>query len=184
MRETDLDENLRKLQEGDALQLDVIYRETHKQVFASAVALLRDRALAEDAMQETYVRLLQSAGNYRPGSNPFAYIMTICRNVCLNVIRKRARETEVDVSKSEPLFGSELTHSPLEQLENVEGMLRGLSDDERETIMYRVYAGLKHRETAVIMKKPLGTVLWLYSRAVKKVKENIAAMDEDERETE
>ena len=58
--------------------------------------------------------------------------------------------------------------------ENIKLLLKGLSDEEREVLLYKVYADLKHREIAKLINKPLGTVLWLYNKAMKKVKRNMA----------
>ena len=48
-----------------------------------------------------------------------------------------------------------------------------LSGDELQVFIMHVIDELKHREIAKIMKKPLGTITWLYNKALKKVKERI-----------
>ena len=96
MQSRQLEDSIEKLQKGDTSQLDVIYRETSKQVFAAAIALVKDYALAEDVMQETYIRFLQGINSYRMGSSPVSYLLTVCKNVSLNILKHRSYEVNVD----------------------------------------------------------------------------------------
>lgn len=172
MQRSTIEENIKKLQEGDMSALDGIYSATNRQVFAAALAIMHDYQLAEDVMQETYVRFVQSVAGYKFGSSPSAYLLTICRNTCFNMLKRRGRELATDYSENESLIGTCQFESGAAKAEAVEELLKGLDADEREVLMLKVYGGLKHREIASAMKKPLGTVLWLYSRALKKAKIN------------
>ncbi len=182
MRRSLLEESIQKLQAGDMSGLDYIYGQTNRQVFAAALAILHDRQLAEDAMQETYVRFVQSCASYRLGSSPVSYILTVCRNICLNMLKRRSRELSTDYSQHENLGGSYTLEQSLDGSEAVEQLLSGLTDDEREVILLKVYGGLKHREIAAHIKKPLGTVLWIYNKAIKKAKINAMENEADNHE--
>ena len=53
-----------------------------------------------------------------------------------------------------------------------------LSGDELEVFILHVIDELKHKEIAKILKKPLGTITWLYNKAVNKLKERIGEDNE------
>ena len=57
----------------------------------------------------------------------------------------------------------------------VEQAKKLLSDAERQTVMLHAVAGLRHRESAVLLEMPLATVLSKYARAVKKLKQAMEA---------
>jgi RNA polymerase sigma factor, sigma-70 family len=162
-----------RLQNGDIHALDEIYRATNKAIFATAIAILKDYALAEDAMQETYLRFRKNVGGYRMGNNATAYLVTICRNVCLNMIKRRKREMFVDYNENESLYGEYKMEDHHDVDDNIKLILQCLDDCEREILLMKVYGGYKHREIAVMLNKPLGTVLWLYNRAVNKLKKHV-----------
>jgi len=48
-------------------------------------------------------------------------------------------------------------------------MIEILNEDERTIVLLKVIEGLKHQQIAKIVKKPLGTVLWIYQKAIKKL---------------
>ena len=170
MTNAELENCIRRLKEGDKDALDPLYRETSRGVFAVAYAMLKDQAAAEDAMQETYVRFVQSVDHYKFGSSPQAYLGAISRNVCLNTLKKRGRELSVDAGENEYLYGTSDPNVRAEQRDELEKLLEVLQEDERKVLLLKVYGGYRHREIAELLVKPLGTVLWLYNRALGKLK--------------
>ena len=158
-----LERQLRTLQEtGEGLEQ--IYEETEKAVFLVAYSYLRDRGLAEDVRQDVYLRVREKAAQYRPGTNPKAWILTIARNLSLNLIKKR-RECLVDFAENERLGG-------VAPDEGAGGLLieraREILSAEQFQILYLVVvAGYKRREIAAYLEMPIGTVTWKYQESLK-----------------
>jgi hypothetical protein len=75
----DEDELLRQVADGDMRALEALYRGTRVQVFAVALAAAGDRGVAEDVVQDTFVRVHSAAPRYRPGSRARAWVLTIAR---------------------------------------------------------------------------------------------------------
>jgi len=71
--------------------IEAIYRRYGPAVYRRCLTLLRDEDRALDAMQETFVRLLQN-GNWAAASRPAALLLRIATNVCLNQIRSQRRK--------------------------------------------------------------------------------------------
>ncbi len=169
----ELEACIQRLQNGDMKALDEIYCATSRAVFSTAIAIVKDYSLAEDAMQETYLRFRRNVAGYRMGNNATAYLVTICRNVCLNMIKRRKRELFVDYNENESLYGEYKMEDHHDVDDNIKLILQCLDDSEREILLMKVYGGFKHREIAAMIGKPLGTVLWLYNRAVNKLKKHV-----------
>lgn len=143
---------------GDLDALERLYRELRIGVFAAAVAVVRDRALAEDVLQDTFVRVLEKASTYRPGTRARAWVLAIARNLAIDALRRRReparREPPVE-SWGDPLGGLVVTRA-----------LLALEPVEREIVALHALGGLTHAEIAVQLAMPAGTVRWKYRAAL------------------
>lgn len=69
-------------------------------IYAIAYHMLRNRALAEDLVQETFQKALREIGQFDGmirGGNFLGWLRTICRNLCISTLRKNSRTQEADV---------------------------------------------------------------------------------------
>ncbi len=169
MTSKDLNKLIKKLQHGDMAVFDVIYIETKSVVYYTILSILKDTSLSEDIMQDTYLRALSKIHSFKPTYGFKSWITMIARNLAINEYNRRKRELSYDPNEDEYIFGSVDSNSEKELI--VKQMMESLNDDEREIVILHVIGDLKHREIAEIVKKPLGTVTWLYNRALKKVKD-------------
>ena len=82
---------------GDRTALHSLYRETAPQLFGLALRILRNRELAEDIVQESFVLVWQKASSFDPGRGAaMAWLGRIVRNRCIDALRQRGRETPLD----------------------------------------------------------------------------------------
>ena len=98
-----------------------------------------------------------------------AWILTITRNLCLQVLRKDGATTDLPQEEWEAFLGTSDGVS-VEERVLLESCLKLLSAEERQVLMLHAVAGYKHREIARQLDMPLATVLSKYHRAVKKLK--------------
>ncbi len=163
-----LDEQMERLKNGDKSALEGIYGETRRAVYYTALSVVKERMLAEDVMQSCYLAVMQSASQYRAGTNARAWIVKIARNLALNLAKKRGRELSVDERESPHLFGS---GGAEEYGYLIDCARRNLPGEEFNILMLAAVEGYKRREIARILEMPLPTVTWKYHRAVKKLRE-------------
>ncbi len=77
---------------GDQAAFERLYTATRSKLFGVAVRILRRQDLAEEVIQETYVKIWTSAGQYNPGAaSPITWMVAIARNRSIDLLRKRAR---------------------------------------------------------------------------------------------
>jgi RNA polymerase sigma-70 factor (ECF subfamily) len=159
------------LRGGDISALDGVYGETARAVYLLAFSILRNRQKAEDALQNTYVRLAARIGQYEPGTNAAAWILQIARSLCYReyATDKKTAAAPEGRDAPDPRGGED------GWIDNIllKEAFQTLSGGEREIVTLYA-AGLKHREIAAAVGKPAGTVRWLYREAVKKMR---AAME-------
>ena len=117
-----------KIAAGDQKAFRRLYRENCSLVYTIALRVLRDTSLAEDAVQETFVKIWRSARQFDAAlGTPQSWISMIARNVALDLIRKRRRHQEpsdMDITAvaaepcepSDPKLGQCLARLPAEQV--------------------------------------------------------------------
>ncbi|WP_442590715.1 RNA polymerase sigma factor [Pedobacter sp. AW31-3R] len=84
---------LLKLKDGSETAFSELYEIYVKRIYAFALNILKSPVLAEDIVQEVFIRLWETSANLDPKLSLQAYLFTIARNLSLNVIRKASKET-------------------------------------------------------------------------------------------
>jgi RNA polymerase sigma-70 factor (ECF subfamily) len=77
--------------DGEAVAFHRLYALLAPRILSYLVSLVGDRALAEDLVQQTFLKVHQSRGSYVRGANPVPWIYTIAHRTCLDELRKRKR---------------------------------------------------------------------------------------------
>jgi RNA polymerase sigma-70 factor (ECF subfamily) len=163
-----LNDLVRRLKRGDEAAFKELYNGSYRQVFFVVLPIIRDKALAEDIVQDTYLKFLEKLNDYKD-KNVLSYLITIGKNLAINEYNKRKRITKVDDFSDFSYYDH--IEIKLERKEAIQKALSILEKDELDIFLLHVLEGLTHRELSVIMDKPLGTVSWIYAKAVKKMKE-------------
>ena len=141
-------------------------------LYAMAQAWLKHAADAEDAVQETFLRVLQNLDRYRPEAPFEHWVFTICANVVRGYARRKKRRREVALSPA--LAGSPPAEQALEQQEDLERIARAISslDPEfRAPLMLRRFYDIPPRQIAELLGIPVEHVRVRLYRAVQKVRE-------------
>ncbi len=160
------------IQKGSKASLKNLYDTTRFAVFASIIPYLYDQQLAEDVMQDTYLKVLDHIASYRSNDNGMNWLLTIAKHTAFDLIKHRKHEAQVDREVLEDIIPSDLDTydlaSPIMQT------ARKVLDQDEQTILFLYALGeYKHREIAVMLNIPIGTVLWKYQAAIKKMKEEL-----------
>lgn len=164
---------IRQLKSGNMDLFDDFYELTKKQVYVAIINIIKNKTICEDIMQDTYLKFLNNIHKYKDKTNVIAFIVTIARNLAINEFNKNKREVHYDLSLYEEEIVSKTEETPLLDL-----VYETLSGIELEVFILHVIDDLKHREIAKIMKKPLGTITWIYNKALKKMKEKVGENNE------
>jgi RNA polymerase sigma-70 factor (ECF subfamily) len=135
-------------------------------VFRFALSFLRDTHSAQDITQEVFLSLIQNQAQIKNGARVKSWLMTTTRNLSLNVLNKRGRES-ADSDKS-------LDELPVRDESDFEffAMIDCVEEIDRQIITLHIVTGLKHSQIARIVDLKPGTVRQRYARALKTIKEN------------
>lgn len=177
MDEAKLEKAMIALQKGDGNALADVYSLTSRGVFTFVLPILHDYQLAEDVMQDTYVACYDHIKDYKPGTNPRNWLLTIAKNSAFSQLKKRNREISYDFSEDNHPDGVYYlgdVDSPTIALAN-----KILPEDEFNIVMMYAIGEYKHKEIAAFLNMPLGTVTWKYSSALKKIKKALLGQKTD-----
>lgn len=145
----------------------LLYARTAAAVYDCAWILLKNRASAEDIVQTAFFRLFQNDSTANPVVNKRAWLLKTARNLSLNLLRDRSRETEFSENEEIPSAGFE--DESLFSMEIRRG-LSVLSDAERQAFVLHYVDGYKYRELAEAFELPVGTVKTHCRSACKKLR--------------
>lgn len=162
----DIDDPLRRVANGDIEALHDIYNEMRVSVFAVALAIVRNQHLAENVQQETFLRIYEKASQYKPGTNPKAWMLSIARNLAYDKLRQVIRRSHADLEAEEPTIGC--SDPALLRFELMDA-LGQLEETDRLIIILHVISGFKHHEIGKELGLPAGTVRWRYRRSLSRL---------------
>ena len=161
---------------GDRFAFENLYRQTSAKLFGVALRIVRQEDLAEEVLQDCYIRIWNRAGDYREGlAAPMTWMASIVRNRSLDFLR-RANPEVIDVDGE--LIEGVASDSPgplavLEQSRDGSALARCLAELEakqRQAILMAFHEGLSHSELAEHLRQPLGTVKTWVRRGLAKLK--------------
>ena len=159
-------------------------------LYATAMRLTRNRADAEDLVQDTMVRALRFRERFEPGTNLRAWLYTILHNTWRNRIRDTAREaTDVDSERIEELAaradGPAEVDTPERMLirstmdVDLKEALDGLPDAFRQAVWLRDVEEFSYAEIAKMLDVPIGTVMSRISRGRRQLYEKLTQVKTD-----
>ena len=149
---------LRRVADGDrAGPLDELYRRYEGRLYGLGMRLLGDPGLAEELVQETFVRLWRKAGAFDPGRGTAgAFIITIARRIAIDLWRRPSSRPFVP-----EVAGGQAGGDAVDQLLvglTVRDALDALSPAHREVLELAYSGDLRQHEIAARLGIPLGTV--------------------------
>lgn len=170
-----------RMAKKDASALTELHEMWSPVLLGSACRILGDRREAEEAVQDTFVRMWHRSVDYNPQqSPPFVWAFAVLRSYCIDRLRYRHRGKR-DSSKVVPIH----LHSPPEPSEDSQVMalddwrrvrdaLSLLTKDERRCLELAVFLEYSHSEISQHLGAPLGTVKNRLRRALEKIRTQLS----------
>lgn len=146
---------------GDHDALGELYDRFGRLAYGLAFRILRDRALAEDAVQEAFLAVWRSADAYkRERATPSTWILTVVHRRAVDLVRREQRRRGEPLEAApEPATGPADEDAALrDRRAAVQAALTELPGDQRQALELAYYGGLTQSELAERLGVPLGTV--------------------------
>ena len=158
-----------------------VYRRHAGAVFALARRLLADRTLAEEIVQEVFLRLWNNPDRFDPDRGSLrSYLLAQCHGRSVDLIRsessrRRREEKELTLAAE---AGYDLEHEVWDMAvaDRVKNTLQSLPEGEREAILLAYFGGHTYREVADLLGTPEGTVKSRIRSGLKKMRGELAGI--------
>ena len=177
-REPSDEQVLEAVGRGDDDALGVLYDRFGRLAFRLAFRILRDRALAEDAVQEAFLAVWRSADAYkRERAKPSTWILTVVHRRAVDIVRReQSRRGEPLEVAPEPSVGPVDEDAVLrDRRAAVQAALNKLPGEQRQALELAYYGGLTQSELAERLGVPLGTVKSRMFAGLGRLRELLAA---------
>lgn len=172
-------ELLRAAQGGDRTAMHALLVPWNDVVFGFLLSLLRHRADAEDAAQETFIRIVRGLPGYEHRGEFRAWVFRIARNQAALTANRRRRVAvrEIGTEPEVLALAAEVEHENgielAERAAEIRRAVAALPAVEREVVELRLDEDLKFREIAERIGAPLNTVLGRMHNAVRRLRETL-----------
>jgi RNA polymerase sigma-70 factor (ECF subfamily) len=171
---------IRLILQSQEQALAQLYDRYHRLVFSLALAIVNDRATAEEITLDVFMRVWQKAGTYRPEQARVSTWLThIARHHAIDVLRRRAARVDQfavhwdeatsnqDSSLPDPQESVELSL----RRQRIYAALARLPAEQREALYLAYFGGYTQSQIAQALKQPLGTVKTRLRLAMQKLRE-------------
>jgi RNA polymerase sigma-70 factor (ECF subfamily) len=175
---------VRAARRGDRSAFETLVRSVQRPVFGLCLRLLRVEAEASEVAQETFLRAYQNLHRYDDGKPFDLWVMAIARNLCLDLLRRRARmltENVDDMHEMLPSGAASAEDGVIagEERKSLESALSTLSVDDREVLGLYYVQKRTTKEIAVVMGVAPGTIMARLFRAREKLRKRMTPEHEE-----
>lgn len=162
---------------GDRRAFAELYDASKSKLFAVALRIVGERQVAEEVLQDSFVKIWHHAANYAAAkSAPMTWMTAIVRNRSLDIVRRPNAEI-ADTDDFFALNMEDASPSPPDTLAakrdeaQIVRCMKGLAGEQHNAISMAFFQGLSHAEVADKLGKPLGTVKTHIRRGLLKLKD-------------
>jgi RNA polymerase sigma factor (sigma-70 family) len=145
--------------QGDKQAFASLYQATSGQLFAVSLKMLKRRELAEEALQEAYVRIWHNASDYQLGKGTvLTWMVSIVRYRALDMLRYVKVRKEEELTEQHDVGSEPPTLLIDEENQQLQRCMDELDEQQKQAIHLAYYNGMSHQEVVAHLDSPLGTI--------------------------
>lgn len=172
----------------DADALKFLYDKYEKPIYAFAYRIVQDAMMAEEVVQELFLRIWKAAERYDADHGKLtSWMFTLTRNIAIDLLRKKQNRTNVQTTETEQLnripdSGKSTEEVALEgwRGQEIREALHALSPDQKQVVDLIYYQGYTQQEVSDQQAIPLGTVKSRVRLALKQLRGRLAGVGKEE----
>jgi RNA polymerase sigma-70 factor (ECF subfamily) len=159
---------------GDQSAFERVYAATRAKLYGVVLRILRRTDLADEVMQDAYLRIWRSAAAFDPGiATPITWMVAIARNRALDLVRKKREASLEDEPEAIEMASEEPSplarHEMTEELRRLLACLGDLEAERRRLLAY--YSGWSREQLAAKLDTPVNTVKTWLRRSLLQIRE-------------
>jgi RNA polymerase sigma-70 factor, ECF subfamily len=161
---------------ADEVAFERLYQATRAKLYGVVLRILRRADLADEVMQETYLKVWSSAGQFNPAlASPITWMLAIARNRAIDLVRRKSETSieeepeimQIAADTPDPLAKREMS----EQLKRLLACMGRLEEERRRLVLLAYYSGWSREQLAAEFDKPVNTIKTWLRRALFDIRE-------------
>ena len=159
---------VKRAKAGDYQAFDLLVLKYQSRLISTAFKFVKDQQIAEDLVQDSFIKSFKSIGSFREDSTFYTWIYRITVNTSKNYLVSKKRKDELlqtDISNEENYFIEPIDKDTPEDLFHASQLhkiiiesLNGLGEDTKTALTLREFDGLSYEQIAEVVNCPVGTV--------------------------
>ncbi len=175
----DIEDMIARIALGDRRAFSDLYDATSAKLFGTCLRVLKDKAVAEDVLQEAYMKVWRHADRYASnGISPMTWLITIARNSAIDRLRRIRAAGETGGAVDENLPASDLnpeqTAIAKSEAGRIAACLNELEPDRSDAVRGAYLDGLSYADLAAQFNVPLNTMRTWLRRSLQSLRECMA----------
>jgi RNA polymerase sigma-70 factor (ECF subfamily) len=168
-------EVIRRARDGDGDAFGIIVETYRDRLFGLALGIVRNRAAAEDVVQEAFIKAYKNLKGFRGDSSVYTWLYRIAVNTAHNQVRRERRPGKVDFEEVAPVIAAK-DPNPADRAANselgeaIDGAIQRLPRRQREVFILHYFERMTHREIADVLGVTEGAVKASFFHAIQKLK--------------
>jgi RNA polymerase sigma-70 factor (ECF subfamily) len=176
--EIELAQLLQRVAAEDSAAFRILYDKTSPLLFARLLRMLRRRSVAEEALQDVYVRIWQRAAQFQMSrGKALAWMVTIARYCAIDLMRRERLTLVPDDALNEVPDESAPEAGAVDKPGNFDFCIKQLNENTRRCLTLAFVEGRSHDEIARVTTHPLGSVKSWIRRGLLALKECLGTRD-------
>lgn len=172
--------------QGDQFALEALYERYSRAVYSFALRIVGDPSIAEELLQEVFVRVWQQGGSFRSSRGTLiTWLLSITHNMSIDEVRRRNRRPQKAESAEPEMLLAALPDERMDVegeawlsslRDTIQQALQQLPANQREVIELAYFQGLTQREIAETLGEPLGTIKTRMRLGMLKLKDQLGPL--------
>lgn len=173
-------ELIRRIAAGERGAFDELYSRYSRPLFSYAFKFLKDRMIAEEVLQDAFVKIWRTSPRYNPAlSRPFSWAVLVTKRLCIDRLRRKKPESIVEdptlFQSKEAVFSQQRSPSETvavnEEIGRMRAMLEKLPQAQKDSLSLAISKGLTQQEISDALGMPLGTVKTSMRRGMQRLRQ-------------
>ncbi len=162
----DIDRLIARTAKGDRKAFGHLYLQTKSKLFGIVLRIVKDRARAEEVLQEAYLRVWRNAQKYESSAGrPIPWMAAIAHNAAIDEVRRAGsgRTLSLDEDGAVPELMDPLVAADAVEMKALQDCLAALDPEHRRCVLLAYYEGYSREELSEVFDRPVGTIKsWLH----------------------
>ena len=159
-----------QISKGDDNALDRLSCLISARMLAIAMSVVKNKAVAEEVVQESFIRIVKSAHLFVPNTNGYAWICKLTQNLALNALRKEKRYRSVNMDDCFDIASDDNVAAESSARVLLKAAMETLSEVERSVVYQKYFMDFTVRDSASSLGKSKSAVQRAVSSAEEKIK--------------